>query len=478
MLYKLREYISLFWQLLLAVLDYAIWKHPFTFMLIPWLIHDSNGIIRYPSSILLVAITCTLDYMLPLVAIDVYDYRFYRKIKKDRDSSLSGHLTVFESGLVDRLLVVTKKGLKSVLETRLLPINDSIKVVYSDKKGASAATYSSVSNGAIVVLRQQLENIDEDKDEEEDMDEEKKKKKEKEKEKKRQGYYLLAHELGHALHSLSAFHYSFIPVVTAAFELLLVCHLAFNLKSSNVNITIMVFSFNLCATILMLYGKYLIFNSELQADLAGISIIKGVFGDEKMGKAASYYLKHRIINARSTKSKKQFFLNRVERKRQLDCIKTLVRYVSQKDKEKLFGEVYPISKDIEATFEKEAKESLRMASTKWSIDKQIQKALTETNGDESAPFASGKHERLIANLPAPYPSEMLKDASFLSLFYRMVAVGTVAFITATLDNYTYTWEYRPLLIAFVLYIVFYSINYLIIKLLWKKTKQLLERIGI
>ena len=419
--------LHLCWARILTVLDYSIANHPFTFMLIPWIIHDYN-------SIYLVAITCILDYIPAFVAVDIYDYRFYRKIKKDSiDKGLSGHLTSYESDLVDQFRNAAISGIKKIK----FPTDDSIKVFFSDSLGGSSTAYPSFLFGSIILLRERL----------------------KDKTNKAKCYHQLAHELGHVQHFHNGFQYSIIPVVLVLFELLIVYHMAFNLANSYLGIVVMICVFNANAVALSIYRKELNFKSECEADLVGLNIIKEELGVEEMRVAASFYLKNRINNVRTLKNRKQFSLNSVNRKTMLNCIKVLARLVPQKEKEELLER----SEERSASNEKDFEGNVIMASKKWSIEKQIQEALKKSNDERFAPF----------------PSDIiLEGEKTMTYQYLISGVITVAFITLTLRDYTYTLGYLPLWIALVLFIVFYGINTLILELIWKKTKKLLKQIGV
>lgn len=420
--------LNLCWARILTVLDYCIVNHPFTFMLIPWIIHDYN-------SICLVAITCILDNIPAFVAVDIYDYRFYRKIKKDSiDKGLSGHLTSYESDLVDQFRNAAIRGIK---QTKLPRIDNSIKVFFSDKLSGSSTAFPSHLFGSIILLRERLND----------------------KTNKAKCYYQLAHELGHVQHFHNGFQYSIIPVVLVLFELLIVYHMAFNLANSYLGIVVMICVFNANAVALSIYRKELNFKSEYEADLVGLNIIKEELGVEEMRVAASFYLKNRINNVRTLKNRKQFSLNSLNRKAMLFSIKALARLVPQKEIETLLER----SEERSASNEKDFEGNVIMASKKWSIEKQIQEALKKSNDERFAPF----------------PSEIiLEGEKTMTYQYLISGVITVAFITLTLRDYTYTLGYLPLWIALVLFIVFYGINTLILELIWKKTKKLLKQIGV
>lgn len=414
-----------YWQRFLDVLDYCIWKHPFTFMLIPWIIHDLKSVVW-------VVISCFLDYLLPRVAINVFDYRFYRNLKKDVNLSLSGHLTVFESDLVAFFRNAATKCFKPFWH----PLDVSIRVFFSDKMESSSTAFPSASYGSIILLRELL----------------------KDKANKAKCYYQLAHELGHVQHFYNGSKYSLLPVVTTVLELLLVCHVAFNMANSQLGIIFMVCMFNINSVISMIYIKELIFKNEFEADLVGLNIIKKELGVEEMGNAASFYIKNRINNVRTLKNRKQFSLNRYKRKAELDCIEQLAWFVPQKEKEELIARSEKRSK----LNEKEFDDNVIMASRKWSTERLIQEALKKSTESDYAPS----------------PSDIIESGEqVMSLQYRTSAVATVVFITATLGSYTYTWGYQPVWSTLFLLLTFYSFNSLITLVICKKLKTLLEQIG-
>ena len=421
--YRLR----LYWLRFLAVLDYCIWNHPFTFMLVPFILHDHN-------SIVLVAISCILDSMLHLVTVNFFNHRFYRTVKKDSiDKCLSGHLTECKTDLVDLFVADAVNG----IQPTEYPIVNDINVFFSDKAISSSTTFSSISFGSIIVLREQL------------------------KEDKEKRYYMLAHELGHVQHYLNGFKFSIAPIITMIIELLLVVFVAWHLKFSQAGIIVMLCSFNINSVILMLYRQELNFKSEYEADLVGLNLVENVLGPldkTAQGKAATLYIKNRITNILQVKDGR-FVLNGATHKSMLNCIDILAFFVPQGERERL------INRSIERSesAEKELKSSWRMASKKLSIERQIQESLKKAN-DSAMP---------------PFPWKIIGDGeAVLKSQYRLSAVVTIVFITVMLSNYTYTWEYHPLWIALVLFLVFYGTNTLIIRLICERVTKLMKRIGL
>ena len=419
--------LHIFWWCLLQILDYCIWNHPFTFMLIPFILHDHN-------SIGFVAISCILDAMMHLLTVDYFNYRFYRTVKKDSiDKCLSGHLTEYQSDLVDLFLADTVDG----IEPTEYPIVKDIKVLFSDNARSSSTTFPSICFGSIIVLREQL------------------------KEDKEKLYYMLAHELGHVQHYLNGFKFSIVPIIIMIIELLLVVFVTWHLKLSQAGLFVMLSVFNINAVILMRYREELNFKSEYEADLVGLNLVENVLGPfdkTARGKAATLYIKNRIANILQVKDGR-FMLKGAAHKSMLNCIGILAHFVPRDEREKLINRSVERSKSAKQEF----KNNRRMARKKLLIEGQIQESLKNAN------------DRVMLNIPR----KIIEDKeAVLKSQYRLSAVGTIAFMTVMLSDYTYTWGYHPLWIALVLMIVFYSANTLFMRLICEKTTKLMKRIGL
>lgn len=425
MLYRIRKNISRYGREYLLALNELTCLFPFMLFSIPFIIRDTKSMAVLPLLII-------LDYFVDCLKRRYFDYRFALKLKKRGiNKCFNGNQTVYESDLVNKF-----KNLVTKCFTFIVGSGYRIKVVLSDKLGSTATTFSSVSFGSIIVISSHFN------------------------EKEDNHIYQLAHEFGHVYHFIFGIKAAIIPIVVTIIHSSLCTYLVAN--STNIGIITKLFMLYICGTCLFVLYYYLyeyLYNNEKEADLAALNIICAQLGYDKMRNAASFYLKKRINNAHKSENNNQFSLNYLDRKAMLSCISELGLFVSRTELEKLIERSESRSKD----YIQDEDLNNRMKSDKLLTEKRIRMILKARASAQSFEL----------------PDFHIEDnMTTIALFYNISLIGAIVVMAILLDNYTYTWGTYPFWIAPVVAIIMYIINHYIKKAIWKKTTQLMERIGL